>query len=251
MRSTWVFREGKWSNVEDNVDIRSLGVKAGKFEEKAIMSVTMFARPDDDPELVPDSDLNLDHGPEGDKMSKDTSQKHLFCHRPKNPFCPTCQRAKMMAPYTKKTGGASTVRSEAYGDHLTMDHIIARDLRDYGFDEQRVALVVKDVFSKFRYVYPSDTKEGEQVLEDLLHFVGVDDDINVMYPDNAPDLIHGVKQLDRRMRHVTSREYANQNKSVAEREIRTILEGTRANLAQSGLPEKFWPHWRRSAVLWL
>ena len=114
-------------------------------------------------------------------------------------------------------------------------------MRDYGFDDQRVALVVKDVFSKFRYVYPSYTKEGEQVLEDLLHFVGVDDDIKVMYSDNAPELIDGVKQLDRRIRHVTSREYANQNKSVAEREIRTALEGTRANLVQSGLPEKFWP----------
>ena len=248
MRSTWVYREGAWSKIEDNVDVRDLKVKAGRFEERTIMSVTMFTRPDDDPELVPDSDLDLDHGPEGENMPRDErlkleakSQKHLFCHRPKNPFCPTCQKAKMMAPYARKTGGSSTVRSEAYGDHVTMDHIIARDLRDYGFDDQRVALVVKDVFSKFRYVYPSDTKEGEQVLENLLHFVGVDDDIKVMYSDNAPELIDGVKQLDRRIRHVTSREYANQNKSVAEREIRTVLEGTRANLVQSGLPEKFWP----------
>ena len=178
MRSTWVYREGAWSKIEDNVDIRDLKLKAGKFEERTIMSVTMFTRPDDDPELVPDSDLDLDHGPEGENTPRDErlkleakSQKHLFCHRPKNPFCPTCQKAKMMAPYARKTGGSSTVRSEAYGDHVTMDHIIARDLRDYGFDDQRVALVVKDVFSKFRYVYPSDTKEGEQVLEDLLHFV--------------------------------------------------------------------------------
>ena len=69
-----------------------------------------------------------------------------------------CQKAKMMAPYARKTGGSATVRSEAYGDHVTMDHIIASDLRDYGFDDQRVALVVKDVFSKFRYVYPFDTE---------------------------------------------------------------------------------------------
>ena len=32
------------------------------------MSVTMFTRPDDDPELVPDSDLDLDHGPEGEDI---------------------------------------------------------------------------------------------------------------------------------------------------------------------------------------
>ena len=31
------------------------------------------------------------------------------------------------------------------------------------------------------------------------------------------------------------------NKSVIEREIRTILEGTRSNLVQAGLPDKLWP----------
>ena len=70
MRSTWVFREGKWSKIEDNVDIRGLKLKAGKFEERTIMSVTMFTRPDDDPEFVPDSDLDLDHGPEGESMPR-------------------------------------------------------------------------------------------------------------------------------------------------------------------------------------
>ena len=49
-----------------------------------------------------------------------------------------------------------------------------------------------------------------------------------------------MKQLDRRISYLTKREYANQNKPVVEHEIRTILEGTCANIVQSGLPEKFW-----------
>ena len=40
---------------------------------------------------------------------------------------------------------------------------------------------------------------------------------------------------------VTSRAYVNENKSVIEREIRTILEGTRANLEQAGAGVKLWP----------
>ena len=36
--------------------------------------------------------------------------------------------------------------------------------------------------------------------------------------------------------------YADESKSVVEREIRTILEGTRANLMQAGLSEKLWPY---------
>ena len=42
------------------------------------MSVTMFTRPDDDPELVPDNDLDLEHGP-GEERLRPNSKKHLFC----------------------------------------------------------------------------------------------------------------------------------------------------------------------------
>ena len=35
------------------------------------MSVAMFMRPDDEPEFVPDSHLDLDHGPDKDKMPRD------------------------------------------------------------------------------------------------------------------------------------------------------------------------------------
>ena len=79
----------------------------------------------------------------------------------------------MMAPYARKIRDSSIIRNEAYGDHITIDHFIARDLRDYGFDDQRDGLFIKGMFSKFTYIYPSDTKESEQVLEDLLYFVDV------------------------------------------------------------------------------
>ena len=45
-----------------------------------------------------------------------------------------------------------------------------------------------------------------------------------------------------RIRHNTSRPYTDESQSVVEREIRTILEGTRANLTQSGLSETLWPY---------
>ena len=73
----------------------------------------------------------------------------------------------------------------------------------------------------------------------MLHFLGVDDEVKVIYSDNALEFDYAVRQL--RARHNTSREYVDQNKAVIEREIRTILEGTRANLVQSGLPDRYWP----------
>ena len=131
------------------------------------------------------------------------------------------------------------MHSKSFGDHITIEHIITRDAKDYGFEGQTVAHVVKDVFTKFRYVYPSDNKSGEKCYEDLLHFLQVDDTVKVVYSDNANEFDYAVKLLQ--ARHNTSREYVDQNKAVIEREIRTILEGTRANLVQAGLPDKLWP----------
>eukprot|EP00439_Symbiodinium_sp_Y106_P066744 s3183_g10.t3 len=145
----------------------------------------------------------------------------------------------MYARQARKTGGSSTIYSKAFGDHITVDHIITADAKDYGFQGETVAHVVKDVYSKFRYVYPSKTKSGEQCYEDMLHFLGVDDEAKVIYSDNALEFDYAARQL--RARHNTSREYVDQNKAVIEHEITTILEGTRANLVQSGLPDRYWP----------
>ena len=70
------------------------------------MSLTSFEKSREDPADVPDSDLEDPEAhvpPEGEerdlrgeaKLRKEaTSAKHLFTHRPKNPFCPVCQKAK-------------------------------------------------------------------------------------------------------------------------------------------------------------
>ena len=225
----------------------TIGVDASTkvIEGAPILSITTFKRPEDDPLQEPDSDREV----EGEKDQNASNEArlraeadsihHKFCHRPKNPYCKVCQKAKMYSPQARKTGGSSSITSTKYGDHITVDHIITRDMLDHGYDDQKVALVVKDVYSQFRYVYPSDTKNSDQCHEDLLHFLGKDDEVGIIYSDNAPELGQAIKRLG--VRHNTSREYVDENKSVIEREIRTILEGTRANLAQSGMPEKYWP----------
>ena len=54
--------------------------------------------------------------------------------------------------------------------------------------------MVKDVCSKFHYVYPSETKSLEQCHSDVLHFLKVEDKIGIVYSDNAPELESAVKQ---------------------------------------------------------
>ena len=81
---------------------------------------------------------------------------------------------------------------------------------DFGFQDEKVALVMKNVFSQFRYVYPSSSKSPDQVCEDLIHFFAAEDQVGVIYSDNAPELAAAVKEL--RVRRNTSREYVDETR---------------------------------------
>ena len=122
---------------------------------------------------------------------------------------------------------------------VTMDHISTRDLKDHGLDGERVALVVKDVYSRFSYIYPAEAKDTESCINSFKDFLKVEDKIGTIYSDNVPELIAAARSLKARL--VTSRAYVTENKSVIEREIRIILEGTRANLEQAGTGVNLWP----------
>ena len=60
VRTTWVFRDGEWKKIEDKVNIEELDVRAAKFEEYTVMSITIFERSPDDKEEIPDSDREAD-----------------------------------------------------------------------------------------------------------------------------------------------------------------------------------------------
>ena len=97
-----------------------------------------------------------------------------------------------------------------------------------GIDEEKCALIVKDIYSNFMCVYPSARKSAESVILAMKHFVSNDDEDS----DNAPELINAMKEL--KWRHVLSKAYISASNAVAERSTRTVLEG-------------FWPyaarHW--------
>ena len=164
----------------------------GELPEGTVASITLFALPEGEEEAQADSDVEPLPVPKSKKdeaslraEAASIEHKLTHSHKPKNPFCPVCQRAKMYAPEARRKGGSSTIHSKAFGDHITVDHIITRVAKDYGFQDETVAHVVKDVCSKFRYVYPSASKSGEQCHEDMLHFLAVDDNVKVLYSDNA------------------------------------------------------------------
>ena len=175
----------------------------------------------------------------GDLMREAQSAKHQFHHFPKNPFCKVCQRARMLAPQARKKGGESRIQTKAFGDHLIADHVVVRANIEEGNRGERVALVVKDLHTKFRSIYPAQSKSSDEVVVALQHFVAPDDAVEVIYTDNSRELIAGIKELG--YRHQTSVEYVDSSKSFIEREVRNMLEGARTNLVQSGMPLQYWP----------
>ena len=147
-----------------------------------------------------------------------TSLQHLMCHTPKNPFCETCNRAKMHKYPSRQKGGSTQVEAKKFGDHLTADHLITSDDREIGIDQSRAALVVRDVATDFRYVYPAARKTSHQCVMAFKHFVRTGESVNIFYSDRAPELVKAADQLE--WKHVQS----------TNRNVRAIIEGTRTNL---------------------
>ena len=83
------------------------------------------------------------------------SLRHMMTHTPKNPFCETCKCAKMYKPTKRSKGESLTVESNKFGDHITGDHLVTRDSNEQSIDGDRVAMVMKDVATNFRWIYPS------------------------------------------------------------------------------------------------
>ena len=168
------------------------------------------------------------------------SKGHLLTHMPKNPFCDVCTKAKMQKPPSRAKGGSSKVEADVFGDHITGDFLVTMNEDEEGIDSERVALVVKDVATGFIYVYPSARRNAESIILAMKHFTGPADKVGIFYSDNGSELVSAMKILQ--WRHTISKDYISMSNAVAERLVRSILEGTRVNLLQSGLHHQYWPH---------
>ena len=85
------------------------------------------------------------------------SGAHECTHRPKNPYCDVCSEAKMLAPYGRSVGGSQHVLARGFGDPIGCDHVIPKDIEE-GTEGQTSMLVIKDVYTQYRCVYPSENK---------------------------------------------------------------------------------------------
>ena len=139
----------------------------------------------------------------------------------------------------KKRWTKVSAETKSFGDHIVADHTVVKANVEEGVKGERVALVMKGIHTQFQHVYPSQTKSGDSCVSAFNHFLSHKDEAGAVYTDNSRESIATIGELG--YRHQTSTEYVDSSKSFVEREIRHMLEGTRTNLVQSGLPVRMWP----------
>ena len=120
---------------------------------------------------------------------------HQMNHIPKNPHCDVCNKAKMLKPPGRSVGGSQQIDSDKFGQRITADFLVTMSEAELGIDSDRVALVVKDVATDFRYVYPSSRRAARDVILALKHFIRQEDTVEAFYSDNAPELVSAAKVL--------------------------------------------------------
>ena len=171
--------------------------------------------------------------------------RHMMTHTPKNPFCETCKCAKMYKPTKRSKGEPLTVESNKFGDHITGDHLVTRDANEQSIDGDRVAMVMKDVATNFRWIYPSARSHAKDCVLAFRHFIAPGEEVGVFYSDAAPSIKLACREVG--WRQNTSVAYVSKSNAVAERNLRSVLEGTRVNLEQAGLHHSYWSyaarHW--------
>lgn len=151
----------------------------------------------------------------------------------------------MTKPVARSKGGSETVDAINFGDHITGDHLITRNIKEESIDGDRSALVMKDVATDFRWVYPSARHHTSDCIRAFKHFIRPEDKVGIFYSDNSDELRKASAEMG--WRHNTSVDYISKSNAIAERNLRSVLDGTRVNLEQAGLHHSYWPyaarHW--------
>eukprot|EP00971_Amphidinium_carterae_P350072 6491365-Amphidinium_carterae.1 len=168
------------------------------------------------------------------------SREHSILHYPKNPYCPCCREVRAIAcPARRIRRGAESVRTEQFGDLIHMDHIIM-NTASVGREGETCCLVLLDDFTGFVGTYPAKERSAVEVVAALRHFVGRQrgwQDIAIK-ADNTKEYSAVCKELG--VAYHRSTPYRHQSNSKIERMNRSMIEGTRAVLQQSGLPHAAW-----------
>jgi hypothetical protein len=104
--------------------------------------------------------------------------------------------------------------------------------------------VFKDAATGWIARYPLPDKSSEAATKALMEFAG-NSTVTLFYSDSAPELISAAQAMG--WPHERATPGRPQTNGVAERAVRTVLDGTRSALLHAGFEERYWSlacqHW--------
>jgi hypothetical protein len=199
--------------------------------------------------------------PVGPKVSMDKPPSdHYITHLPKHPGCKACMNCKVQRKHcrdqtkARTRKGTETIKIDnpyvdveienddtpkKFGDLVTSDSIftIKRSSTSTARHGDTTALVVRDRGTGWIASYPSKRKSAEDIKGAVNDFIG-SDIVTRLYSVGAPELPAVCRVLGIRL--VISDPHRSETNGVVERTNRTVIEGARCCLFQSGMPYKYW-----------
>ena len=166
---------------------------------------------------------------------------HLLTHQPALPHCDVCRQAKLRTHAHRRFPNQSEKKQDAqvveapraFLQRIACDHLEARE---EGLKGEKYSLVCVDIFSGVVCAYASADKSQASVEQGLRHFCR--ESKPIVASDRAPSILAAIESLG--LHPDPSPPSDKFHNSYAESAIKTIRQGTRSLLLQSGLPIEFW-----------
>ena len=176
------------------------------------------------------------------------SLHHQLTHIPKIPeFCDICRdsKAQRIAHYNRaKWEDKRTDPTTYFGERFFMDHIITNSPLSNSVKGHTAAVPFLDDYTGFSDLIAVKKKTSEETIRATKEYLGTwrEEELDHAYTcqsDSSLEIKEAMATLN--LAHNTSTPGVPQSNGRAERNGRTILEGTRAIMAQAGIPHRMWP----------
>ena len=272
LRNTWLHTaKDQWFEVENQVKWQELECMDASLPFAADLMVTEFhngppppsgesakiavprepaqrAVPEGKVEEQSNSAANQDQNSD-EEWVEDLEPNHFLTHYPKSRKCNVCLQAKLTGFYHRRRPNQSESLQDARNaeepdgpcQRIAVDHMFVYDQPADG--DEVVSFVCRDRFSGLVWAYPAESKDSEEVENSLRHFCGRKSPIVSVASDCAPEILKAVRELG--FNSEPSVPGDPLHNPFAESTIRTLKQGTRTLLLQSGLGERFWKYAQR------
>ena len=130
-------------------------------------------------------------------------------------------------------------RPKRLGDQIRADHIVFNNDLSIGVGQFRYAIVIADRATRWVECYPLKDKTHSSAKVAFSFYLGPRSRCRLLWTDKSRELIAMAESLC--IPHGTSTPYRPETNGIAERAVRSVLEGTRTILEAAGFPPAYWP----------